>query len=135
MATAVQVTFDCADPDALADFWVSALGYRKVVWDPEYIQKLLDAGLDPSELGSRAACVDPDGQKPRLFFQRVPEGKLAKNRLHLDLNVGTGQLESESSRLVALGASVVRRGDQTLGEFHEIWVVMQDPEGNEFCLQ
>ncbi len=87
-----------------------------------------------------SACVDPTGVGPRLFFQRVPEGKVVKNRVHLDVRVGTGlvgeerlaALEAECARLVALGASRLRllRAD---GE-NESCLVMQDIEGNEFCL-
>jgi hypothetical protein len=135
MATSVQVTFDCHEPERLAMFWAAALGYQKQEWDPAYLQKLLDAGLDPSELGSRAACFDPAGVGSRLYFQRVPESKTAKNRVHLDLNVGTQRIEEEIERLTALGANVLRRGDESMGEFREIWAVLEDPEGNEFCLQ
>ena len=90
--------------------------------------------------GSVSACTDPSGVGPRLFFQRVPEGKVVKNRLHLDVRVGTGlvgeerlaALEAECARLVALGAVRVRLlpadGDE------ESCLVMQDIEGNEFCL-
>lgn len=86
------------------------------------------------------ACSDPSGTGPRLLFQRVPEGKVVKNRLHLDVRAGTGlvgaerlaTLEAECARLVALGAVHVRtmRAD---GE-NESCIVMQDIEGNEFCL-
>jgi hypothetical protein len=84
--------------------------------------------------------MDPSGVGPRLFFQRVPEGKVVKNRVHLDVRVGTGlvgeqrvaALEAECARLVALGAARVRllRADG----YVESCLVMQDVEGNEFCL-
>ena len=84
--------------------------------------------------------MDPDGKLPRLFFQRVPERKLAKNRVHVDVNVVGRRdvskeerrelLEAEADRLVALGAD-----RQRLFEDDEMWIVMTDPEGNEFCLQ
>jgi hypothetical protein len=84
--------------------------------------------------------MDPSGVGPRLFFQRVPEGKVVKNRVHLDVRVGTGlvgeqrvaALEAECARLVALGAARVRllRADG----YDESCLVMQDVEGNEFCL-
>jgi glyoxalase superfamily protein len=118
----VQVTFDCADPERVARFWCEVLGY------------------EAQDLGSSAACSDPTGVGPRLFFQRVPEGKVVKNRVHLDVRVGTGlvgderlaTLEAECARLVALGASCVRvlRAD----DYNESCIVMQDIEGNEFCL-
>ena len=135
----VQVTFDCAEPLRVARFWCEVLGYALVPppdgfadWD-DYVRSL------PPEK-SWAACVDPEGVGPRLYFQRVPEGKVAKNRVHLDVRVGTGLvgaerlavLEAECARLVALGASQV----QVLpaNEDDESCIVMQDVEGNEFCL-
>jgi hypothetical protein len=134
MATGVQVTFDCADPGRLAEFWAVALGY--VVQPPpegydSWPAFLTAIGVPESEWDSRSACVDPDGRGPRLFFQRVPEGKTAKNRVHLDVNVGRDRVAGEVSRLVAAGATRVREHDDG-GEY---WVVMTDPEGNEFCLQ
>ena len=82
--------------------------------------------------------MDPSGAAPRLFFQRVPEGKVVKNRLHLDVRVGTGlvgderlgALEAECTRLLPLGAVRVR----LLHDENESCLVMQDVEGNEFCL-
>ena len=86
-----QVTFDCAEPERLAGFWCEVLGYVVppppegfATWD-DY-----DRSLPPQDQGSWFACVDPSGVGPRLFFQRVPEGKVVKNRLHLDVRVGTG---------------------------------------------
>ena len=85
--------------------------------------------------------VDPDGAGPRVFFQRVPEPKQVKNRVHLDLNVGGGlqadpeekkaRIAEEAERLVAAGAARHAEFD----EGAEYWQVMQDPEGNEFCIQ
>jgi glyoxalase superfamily protein len=137
----IQVTFDCAEPERVARFWCEVLGYVVppppegfATWDD------FDRALPPEHQGSAFACVDPSGAGPRLFFQRVPEGKVVKNRLHLDVRVGTGlvgderlaALEAECARLVALGAVRVRllRAD---GE-NESCLVMQDIEGNEFCL-
>jgi hypothetical protein len=137
----VQVTFDCAEPERVARFWCEVLGYVVppppkgfASWDE------FDSSLPAERQGSAFACVDPAGVGPRLFFQRVPEGKAVKNRVHLDVRVGTGLvgderlavLEAESDRLVALGASQVRvlRADG----FDESCIVMQDIEGNEFCL-
>ena len=93
MATAVQVVIDCADPGALADFWATALHY-KVQDPPEGFATWEDAlvawGIPESAWNDRSAVVDPDGAGPRVFFQRVPEPKQVKNRVHLDLNVGGG---------------------------------------------
>ncbi len=99
-----------------------------------------DSALPPEHRGSAFACVDPTGVGPRLFFQRVPEGKTVKNRVHLDVRVGTGlvgaerlaALDAESDRLVALGATQFRR--MLADEVNESCIVMQDVEGNEFCL-
>src|ERR1700681_3019132 len=89
MATSFQVTFDCADPDAQAEFWAAALGY--VLQPPpagfsDWPSFLAAQGM-ADLVGTASAAVDPAGVGPRLFFQRVPEPKTAKNRMHLDLNV------------------------------------------------
>ncbi|MFU8852817.1 VOC family protein [Micromonospora sp. SL1-18] len=137
----IQVTFDCADPERVARFWCEVLGYV-VPPPPEGVATWGDFNrtLPPERQGSAFACSDPSGVGPRLYFQRVPEGKVVKNRLHLDVRVGTGlvgeerlaALEAECARLVALGAVRVRllRAD---GD-NESCLVMQDIEGNEFCL-
>lgn len=144
MATQVQVTFDCADPGALSTFWAAALGYR--LQDPPdgfptWEAFLADLGVPEDEWNSASAVVDPGGGGPRLYFQRVPEPKAAKNRVHLDLNVGgplgtplderKAAVDREVKRMIDLGADVVREVEER-GEY---WVVMRDPEGNEFCLQ
>jgi hypothetical protein len=136
-----QVTFDCAEPERVAHFWCEVLGYV-VPQPPEGFASWDDfaRALPPERQGSAFACVDPAGVGPRLFFQRVPEGKVVKNRLHLDVRVGTGlvgaerlaTLEAECARLVALGA-VLERILYADG-FDESCIVMQDIEGNEFCL-
>ena len=137
----VQVTFDCAEPERVARFWCEVLGYV-VPPAPEGFGSWeeADRALAPEQQGSSFACVDPTGAGPRLFFQRVPEGKVAKNRLHLDVRVGTGlvgeerlaALESECARLLPLGAVRVRL--LLADEENESCLVMQDVEGNEFCL-
>ena len=140
----VQVTFDCADPAALAGFWCEVLGYRVEPppagfdsWD-----QALDAwGVPPEERNSRSAAVPPEGDSgPRLFFQRVPEGKTVKNRVHLDVRAAPGaegdermtRLDAEATRLAGLGATRVRRFEPD--RMDAGFVLMQDPEGNEFCL-
>ena len=142
MATGIQVVFDCADPDRLARFWATALHYR--VQDPpdgftSWEAWLADAGVPESEWNSASAIVDPDGAGPRIYFQRVPEGKVVKNRLHLDVIAsGWGTpvehsqpiVEAEAEQLVARGATVVANVEKP-GDF---FIVMQDPEGNEFCV-
>ncbi|MDN4161692.1 VOC family protein [Nocardioides abyssi] len=137
----VQVTFDSAEPERLARFWCEVLGYVVPPPPPGFGSwEEVDASLPPEQQGSAYACVDPTGQGPRLFFQRVPEGKTVKNRVHLDVRAGSGlvgderlaALEAEQRRLEALGATHVRT--MPADGFDESCIVMQDVEGNEFCL-
>ena len=143
MVREVQVTFDCADPAALAGFWSVALGYELPPPPPgfESWDAALDAwGVPPDQRNTRSALVDPDGTGPRLFFQQVPEGKSAKNRVHLDVRAAPGlegdermaALDAVHRQLVGLGATQVRVVPPGQGEAG--FVVMTDPEGNEFCL-
>lgn len=137
----VQITFDCAEPERVARFWCEVLGYV-IPAPPEGFASWddFDRSLPAEYQGSAFACVDPSGEGPRLFFQRVPEGKAVKNRLHLDVRVGTGlvgddrlaALETECERLVNLGAVRVRL--LSADGINESTIVMQDVEGNEFCL-
>jgi hypothetical protein len=143
MATPVQVVIDCSDPEQLAEFWAAALGY--VIQPPpegyeSWEQLLAEIGVPRSEWGAASAVVDPDGVGPRIFLQRVPEPKVGKNRVHVDLNVGRREMSDDERRqlvdervrrLVDAGASVLRDAE----ERGERWVVMADPEGNEFCVQ
>ncbi|QGV79129.1 VOC family protein [Streptomyces ficellus] len=144
-----KLVIDSSDPHAQADFWAEALGY--VVEDNSaLIDRLLGQGYvketETVEAHGRRAWRDliavrhPDdpyqeetgiGQGRRLLFQRVPEAKTVKNRLHLDLHAGPDRRDAEVARLEALGASVVRRVSEPGGE----WAVLTDPEGNEFCVQ
>ncbi|MGB7449367.1 MAG: VOC family protein [Ornithinimicrobium sp.] len=144
MSTEVQITFDCADPAALSAFWAAALscqvqpppqGFSS--WD----EALTAWGVPAEHHNDASAVTDPDGTVPRLYFQRVPEGKAAKNRLHLDLRAAPGlelearmqALEAEAERLVALGATRLDRHEPQL-PLDGGHIVMADPEGNEFCL-
>ncbi|MFI5605752.1 VOC family protein [Amycolatopsis sp. NPDC051903] len=137
----VQVTFDCAEPERVARFWCEVLGYVVppppdgfATWDDFHLS------LPPEERGTSFVCSDPTGVGPRLYFQRVPEGKVVKNRVHLDVRAGTGlvgeerlaTLEAECTRLLALGAVRVRLLEAD--DENESCIVMQDIEGNEFCL-
>jgi hypothetical protein len=136
-----QVTFDCTVPEKVGRFWCEVLGYV-VPPPPEGFVTWEDYGhtQPPEQQGSWFACVDPSGVGPRLFFQAVPEGKAVKNRLHLDVRVGTGlvgeerlaALEAECARLSSLGAVRVRL--LPADDVNESCLVMQDIEGNEFCL-
>ncbi|SDI01061.1 VOC family protein [Agrococcus jejuensis] len=123
----VQVTFDCADPVRVARYWCAALGYE------------LPASVSEGD-GSWAVAEDPTGSGPRLYFQRVPEGKVVKNRVHLDVRAATGlvgeervaALEAECARLVEAGGT--RLWLLPANDEDESCLVMQDPEGNEHCL-
>jgi hypothetical protein len=97
------------------------------------------AGIPESEFGEQASRIDPAGEGPRLYFQRVPEGKTAKNRVHLDIQVAGREVSDEPrrqlvseevERLVRAGASIAWQVDDALGSA----IVMYDPEGNEFCV-
>ncbi|MEW2432278.1 VOC family protein [Micromonospora sp. NPDC047644] len=140
----VQITFDCADPAGLATFWAETLGYQVQAppgdfesWD----QALEAMGVPPENRNDASAVVDPEGSRPRLFFQRVPEHKQVKNRVHLDVRAAPGlegdermaALEAEAERLVSRGAGRLGRHEPAppLAAGH---LIMADPEGNEFCL-
>ncbi len=140
------ITIDCADPDRQSRFWMLALGYVErpapgdfATWS-DYWRSIgvpedeLDDGIDQ--------ITDPNGVGPRVWFQKVPEEKSIKNRLHLDLTVSGGrsvppetrqaQVDTEVARLVAAGATIFRvLDDPTIDHYA---VVLQDPEGNEFCV-
>ncbi|HEU5035666.1 MAG TPA: VOC family protein [Nocardioides sp.] len=141
-ARTVQVTFDCADPRSLSLFWNDVLGYELPPPPPGFDSWDAFAATLPEEKRNMAsASVDPSGAGPRLFFQQVPEGKTAKNRVHLDVRAAPGRegedrmaaLEAEAERLVALGATRVERHEPA-PPMSAGFLVMQDPEGNEFCL-
>lgn len=143
-----KLVIDAADPHAQADFWSAALGYTAED-NSALIEQLLSLGALPAEatvdFHGRPAFRDliavrhPDdpydtergtGLGRRILFQRVPEPKTGKNRLHLDLHPGEGRRDDEVERLRALGAAVLRDVKEPSGA----WVVMADPEGNEFCV-
>jgi hypothetical protein len=151
MSRDLQVTFDARDPGALSTFWRDALGYvhpgppgvelaegadALEAWD----EFLAGMGVPPEARNSRSAIEDPDGHGPRVFFQQVPEDKVAKNRVHLDVRAAPGlegeermaALEAECERLVGLGGRRLRRLEP--GGLEAGHIVMVDPEGNEFCL-
>jgi catechol 2,3-dioxygenase-like lactoylglutathione lyase family enzyme len=148
MATTLQVTIDCADPERLVRFWATALGYEVEAPPdgfPGWRAYWLHHGVPEDELGDgdcADSVVDPDGVGPRLWFQQVPEGKSGKNRLHLDLKVSGGRsvpleirrqrVDAEVDRLLAAGAGR-QRVLFTEGVDHYA-VVLRDPEGNEFCV-
>ncbi|GAA1793204.1 VOC family protein [Planosporangium flavigriseum] len=143
MATRVQMVIDCADPAKLAEFWALALGYEMQEPPPGYAtwEDFLRArGIPKSEWNAVSAIVDPYGVGPRIHLQRVSEPKAGKNRLHLDLSVGGDadvpaearreRIFEEAARLETFGATRQRAVEDWSG----FWMIMQDPEGNEFCL-
>jgi Glyoxalase-like domain len=126
MSALADVVFDCRHPAPLARFWAAALdGYRVAPYDDAELARLAALGVDDPE-DDPSVLVEPSaGTGPRLWFTRVPEPKTGKNRVHLDLRAP--DVEAEVERLVGLGALV-------LAEVED-WVVLADPEGNEFCVQ
>jgi catechol 2,3-dioxygenase-like lactoylglutathione lyase family enzyme len=152
MSRTIQVTFDAHDPAALSTFWRDVLGYVHpgppgvdlppgadplAAWD-EFLARI---GVPAGQRNTRSAIEDPDGVGPRVFFQQVPEDKVVKNRVHLDVRAAPGlageermaALEAECDRLIALGAKRLQRHEPAppMDGGH---IVMADPEGNEFCL-
>ncbi len=145
MTREIQIAVDCADPAHLAAFWAEVLGYQLQQPPPGFDSwdTALEAfGVPPEERNSRSALLPADGTGPRMFFQQVPEGKTAKNRLHLDVRVAPGlegdarmaALETEAHRLEALGARRAYRIDPDPAGLELGCITMRDPEGNEFCL-
>lgn len=146
MTPPVQIVVDAADPEALGRFWLAVLadqGYA--VPDPpggfpDWPAFLAAQGVPESQHHSAFALEVPDGSRPRFFFQRVPEPKVAKNRVHVDVPVSGGHdvpLDTRRERVAAAATRLEGFGARRLGEHTELrvhWVVMQDPEGNEFCL-
>ncbi|MFH1329836.1 MAG: VOC family protein [Actinomycetota bacterium] len=143
MGVRIQVVIDAREPETLARFWAEALGYQEEAPPPgfdDWPGFLRSIGVPEAEWGQYAAVVDSEGTGPRVFFQKVPEGKVVKNRVHLDLSVGGGgeatveerrqHISRAAARLEGLGATVVGPKEEA-GSY---WVVMQDPEGTEFCL-
>jgi hypothetical protein len=107
----VDIVIDCVDPESLSDFWAEALGYSKVgFFDPYFV------------------LLPPAREHPPVLLQRVREPKTFKNRVHIDLRVA--DIQSEARRLERLGA---RRVDIGQGD-DPAWIVMADPQGNEFCV-
>lgn len=112
MAARFGLVLDCAEPERLAEFWSAALGYKTV-----------------GAAGNYVLLVDEGGEQPKLLLQRVAEAKTTKNRMHVD--VECPDVAGEVARLEGLGAA---RVEGPLSEHGSTWVVMHDPEGNEFCV-
>jgi len=144
MAARFQLVIDCADAEVMTRFWAAALGYELepppdgfATWD----DWRRDIGLPDEELGGGAdSIIDPDGRGPRIWFHMLPDPKIVKNRLHLDIYVSGGRslpmetrrqrVEAEARRLCELGAT--RTMELTADGLDHYAVGMRDPEGNEF---
>lgn len=139
-----NLAFDAADPDRLARFWALALGYQ-LEPPPDgfgsWEEALAAWGVPKERWTDASAVIDPRGELPRIYFQRVPEPKTAKNRLHIDVRASSADespppeehralVQRKVDELVEAGATVVG----PVEEYGVYWVVMNDPEGNEFCV-
>jgi hypothetical protein len=139
----LHIVFDCANPDLVARFWMEALcGYDFPMPVPDGFlswDEWADAqGIPVEQRPTGRTLVDKDRDRPDIFFLQVPEAKAGKNRLHLDIKVAPGlsgadrrtKIEQEAQRLATLGATIFRPMDLPEG----FYLIMQDPEGNEFCV-
>ena len=142
MSRPFSITIDAADPRSLAEFWMAALGY--VTEQPPspfttWPDALTAWGVPDREWNSAAATVDPEVVRPRLFLQRCPGGKTAENRVRLHVHSGAGRPGAKDMAVVrALAVELAGLGATQVAEFDAAdigqWIVMTDPEGNEFCV-
>ena len=114
MTPEIQINIDCHDLERMVAFYTAAFGYKP----------------DGAAGGQYASILPESGRGNKIVFQKVPEAKAVKNRMHLDFIVGGDAIESEAEKCVALGASRI----ELIEEYDLRWIVMRDPEGNEFCL-
>jgi hypothetical protein len=135
----LQIAIDCADPDLLAEFWIEALGYAPYAPPDGSADWAAFSAKEAHDPGERWRIIgDPDMVGPPVLFHTVAEAKVVKNRVHLDVSAprdgsstdDIAVVEAEASRLMELGARRLRSGDDDGG----FYIVMEDPEGNEFCL-
>jgi hypothetical protein len=140
MTPPIGLVFDAVDPDRLGRFWLAALGYVQPAPPEGYASwEEYDVANQVPLAKIGFAMRDPEGVRPTIFVQRVPEPKTAKNRLHIDIKASSGtsdapspeeRIERTVDRLATLGATFLRRSDDP----DDYFVVMTDPEGNEFCV-
>ncbi len=131
MTTGFQITFDADNPPALAAFWRLVMGYVEEPPPPGFATWAEFAAannIPDDQLDNYGSAIDPEGKGPRMLFLKVPETKTAKNRMHLDVSVHDP--DAHVDRLVAAGGTKV----ETRTEMGVTWTVMNDPEGNEFCV-
>lgn len=144
MAIGIQVTFDADDPAKLAEFWTVALDYQIEPPPPGFDtwEAFADKiGVPKEQFADYSAAIDAERAKPRLFFQRLPhDGPRTNNHVHLDLNVSAGapdkaegwrRVLAHVDKLVAAGAKIRHESNEVVGRC----MVMEDPEGNQFCVQ
>ncbi len=125
MARIRDVVFDSPHPASIARFWAQALdGYQVAPYDEAELARLRAGGIYDVEDDPSVLVVPASGARPRFIFQLVPEAKVAKNRVHLDL--AADDPRAEVDRLTGLGARVQA---ELAG-----WITMTDPDGNEFCV-
>lgn len=139
----LQVVIDCTDPHVLADWWAETLGWVVEPQDEAFIRSMIEQGFATEADTTRhhgalvwrdGTAINPDPESaltgPRVLFQRVPEAKTVKNRLHLDVRVGEEDPAVIRTSLIERGATVLHEGRQG----PHTWVTFADPEGNEFCV-
>jgi hypothetical protein len=125
VASIREVTFDSPHPASIARFWAAALdGYDVAPYDEAELVRLRGLGIDDVNDDPGVLVERADGRPPQLYFQLVPESKVVKNRVHLDLSAD--DRAAEVARLTGLGARVLAE--------HEHWTTLADPDGNEFCV-
>ncbi len=138
MTPRIDLTLDCARPTQLAEFWKLALGYIDEPPPAPYATReewLQQFDLSDDESDDAAWLCDPAGIGPRLSLLQVPEPKVAKNRLHMDIRVaGSGTADERWARITETLARLTAAGATALREFPGHHVIMADPEGNEFCV-
>jgi hypothetical protein len=142
--SALQIVVDCVSPHDLADWWAETLAWGVEPQDETFIRSMIEQGFatesdttlhNGSLVWSAATAIRPDGApgqgQPRVLFQKVPETKTMKNRIHLDVRPpDAADLTEMHQRLVERGAAEISRGEQGPHQ----WVTYADPEGNEFCV-
>jgi Glyoxalase-like domain len=148
MPRGLQITIDCIEPSRLTQFWADLLGYVLepprggfATWNEYWLSRGVPAEDLPTDGDAADSIVDPAGIAPRVWFQRVPEAKSIKNRVHLDVDVAGGpgvEFEVRRERVRAAAAGLVAQGATQLNELQgavdHFAIVMLDPEGNEFCV-